>query len=212
MIEYRKHHEAKDLNIESFTKVDFPTKYGHFQLEGFKDSEHPDKEPTLLISKGDIKQGSPLLLRLHSECLTGDVFGSKRCDCGAQLAEALTKIEENGSGAVLYLRQEGRGIGLTNKLRAYQLQDQGMDTVQANQHLGLPVDARRYDIAAEILRQKGVNEVELMTNNPDKVEQLENYGIKVTKRIPVEVGMTAENRDYLKTKKHAMNHLLSEVD
>lgn len=212
LIEYRKHHEAKDLDIESFTKVDFPTKYGHFQLEGFIDNEHPDKEPTLLISKGEIKHGSPLLLRLHSECLTGDVFGSKRCDCGAQLAEALTKIEQNGSGAVLYLRQEGRGIGLTDKLRAYQLQDEGMNTVQANQHLGLPVDARRYDIAAEILRQKGINEVELMTNNPDKVEQLNNYGIKVTKRIPVEVGMTKENKDYLSTKKHEMNHLLSEVD
>ena len=200
------------MGIESFTKVDFPTKYGHFQLEGFRDKKHPEKQPTLLISKGEIKKGEPLLLRLHSECLTGDVFGSKRCDCGAQLAEALTKIEENGSGAVLYLRQEGRGIGLENKLRAYKLQDEGMNTVEANQHLGLPVDARRYNVAAEILRQKGVSEVNLMTNNPDKVNQLENYGIKVTKRIPVEVGMTAENKKYLATKKHEMNHILNEVD
>ncbi|MCT6891909.1 MAG: GTP cyclohydrolase II RibA, partial [Lactobacillus sp.] len=114
--------------------------------------------------------------------------------------------------AVLYLRQEGRGIGLENKLRAYKLQDEGMNTVEANQHLGLPVDARRYNVAAEILRQKGVSEVKLMTNNPDKVAQLENYGIKVTERIPVEVGMTAENKKYLATKKHEMNHILNEVD
>ena len=212
LIAYRKNQENKDLGIESFTKVDFPTKYGHFQLEGFRDTKHPAKQPTLLISKGEIKKGEPLLLRLHSECLTGDVFGSKRCDCGAQLAAALTKIEENGSGAVLYLRQEGRGIGLENKLRAYKLQDEGMNTVEANQHLGLPVDARRYNVAAEILRQKGVSEVNLMTNNPDKVAQLENYGIKVAKRIPVEVGMTEENKKYLATKKHEMNHILNEVD
>ncbi|MBA1393264.1 GTP cyclohydrolase II RibA, partial [Lactobacillus sp. XV13L] len=115
-------------------------------------------------------------------------------------------------GAVLYLRQEGRGIGLENKLRAYQLQDEGMNTVEANQHLGLPVDARRYNIAAEVLRQKGVREVELMTNNPDKVEQLEGFGIKVIKRLPVEVGLTEENKKYLTTKKHVMNHILNEVD
>ncbi|WEV71111.1 GTP cyclohydrolase II [Lactobacillus sp. ESL0785] len=212
LIEYRKRQENKDLAIASVTKVDFPTKYGHFQLEGFKDNKHPEKQPTLLISKGEVKAGEPLLLRLHSECLTGDVFGSKRCDCGAQLAEALTKIEENGSGAVLYLRQEGRGIGLENKLRAYKLQDEGMNTVEANQQLGLPVDARRYNVAGEILRQKGITEVKLMTNNPDKVEQLENFGVKVVERIPMEVGLTEENRQYLSTKKHEMNHILNEVD
>ncbi|MDF7672729.1 GTP cyclohydrolase II [Lactobacillus sp. ESL0701] len=212
LIEYRKRQENKDLTITSVTKVDFPTKYGHFQLEGFRDNKHPEKQPTLLISKGEVKAGEPLLLRLHSECLTGDVFGSKRCDCGAQLAEALTRIEENGSGAVLYLRQEGRGIGLENKLRAYKLQDEGMNTVEANQQLGLPVDARRYNVAGEILRQKGITEVKLMTNNPDKVEQLENFGVKVVERIPMEVGLTEENRQYLSTKKHEMNHILNEVD
>jgi 3,4-dihydroxy 2-butanone 4-phosphate synthase / GTP cyclohydrolase II len=212
LIEYRKYQEKNISNIESFTKVDFPTKYGHFQLEGFRNPIYPEKEPTLLISKGKIKKGQRLLIRLHSECLTGDVFASKRCDCGSQLIEALSKIEANGSGAVLYLRQEGRGIGLENKLRAYKLQDEGMNTVEANQYLGLPVDARNYNIAAEILKQKGISEVELMTNNPDKVQQLESYGIKVVKRIAVEVGMTKENKNYLITKKHQMNHILSEVN
>ncbi|RMC41487.1 GTP cyclohydrolase II [Lactobacillus sp. ESL0233] len=212
LIEYRKFQTQKKLAVESFARVALPTKYGTFQLEGFREHQQLEKEPTLLISKGEIKAGPPLLLRLHSECLTGDVFGSKRCDCGAQLQEALKQIEKNGAGAVLYLRQEGRGIGLMNKLRAYELQDQGMDTVKANQHLGLPVDARSYQLAATILKQKGITEVHLMTNNPDKVAQLENYGIKVSKRIPLEVGMTKENQNYLLTKKHQMNHLLSEVN
>ncbi|MDF7638207.1 GTP cyclohydrolase II [Lactobacillus sp. ESL0791] len=212
LIEYRKRQENKDLQLEAIPQVDFPTKYGHFQLEGFVDRKHSDKQPTLLISRGEIKKDAPLLLRLHSECLTGDTFGSKRCDCGAQLASALQKIEAEGSGAVLYLRQEGRGIGLENKLRAYKLQDEGMNTVEANQHLGLPVDARKYNIAAEILRQKGVTTVRLMTNNPDKVKQLESYGIKVSERIPLEVGLTKENKNYLTTKKHEMNHILTEVN
>ncbi|WEV40040.1 GTP cyclohydrolase II [Lactobacillus sp. ESL0684] len=212
LIEYRKRQEDEDLKVESITKVDFPTKHGHFELEGFENEKQPEKEPTLLISKGDIKPDEPLLLRLHSECLTGDVFGSKRCDCGAQLAESLDKIEANGSGAVLYLRQEGRGIGLANKLRAYKLQDEGANTVEANQKLGFPVDARRYNLAAKILRQKGISEVRLMTNNPDKVAQLEAYGIKVVERVPMEVGLTKENEKYLATKKHQMNHILNEVD
>ena len=207
IIAYRKYQQNQA--IQTITSVKLPTKYGTFQLEAF---DNPDGgEPTLLISKGDLATGDPLLKRLHSECLTGDVFGSKRCDCGPQLEEALRRIERNGRGALIYLRQEGRGIGLANKLRAYALQEQGLDTVQANQHLGLPIDDRNYQIAATILKSKGVSEVRLMTNNPDKIQQLDGYGIKTVERIPLEVGLTSENQHYLLTKKNKLNHLLKEV-
>lgn len=192
------------------TKVALPTKYGNFSLEAFP-SKNPSS-PTLLISKGDLRQAEPLLVRLHSECLTGDILGSKRCDCGAQLAAALQKIEQEGRGAVLYLRQEGRGIGLTNKLRAYKLQEQGLDTVEANTHLGFPADSRNYKAAAEILKKAGSTNIRLMTNNPDKISQLEQYGINVVERVPLETGLAAENKQYLLTKKHKMHHLLSEVN
>jgi len=207
IIAYRKYQQNQA--IQTITSVKLPTKYGTFQLEAF---DNPDGgEPTLLISKGDLATGDPLLKRLHSECLPGDVFGSKRCDCGPQLEEALRRIERNGRGALIYLRQEGRGIGLANKLRAYALQEQGLDTVQANQHLGLPIDDRNYQIAATILKSKGVSEVRLMTNNPDKIQQLDGYGIKTVERIPLEVGLTSENQHYLLTKKNKLNHLLKEV-
>ncbi|WP_203650914.1 GTP cyclohydrolase II [Secundilactobacillus yichangensis] len=196
--------------IEVIADVKLPTKYGTFKLKAFK--TNPDSEPTLLITKGNIHGDEPLLLRLHSECLTGDVFGSKRCDCGAQLAEALKRIEQAGRGAVLYLRQEGRGIGLENKLKAYELQEQGLDTVEANLHLGLPADDRNYGLAAAILRQEGVVTVNLMTNNPDKIQQLEEYGIRVNHRVPLETGLTQENEAYLKTKKNKFHHLLKEVN
>ncbi|GAX07431.1 GTP cyclohydrolase II [Secundilactobacillus silagincola] len=195
--------------IEVIASVELPTKYGDFKLKAFKTSV--DGEPTLLITKGKISGDEPLLLRLHSECLTGDVFGSKRCDCGAQLAESLKRIELAGRGAVLYLRQEGRGIGLANKLKAYELQERGLDTVEANLHLGLPADDRNYGLAAAILRQEGASTVNLMTNNPDKIKQLEQYGIRVNHRIPLEIGLTQENEGYLKAKKNKFHHLLKEV-
>jgi GTP cyclohydrolase II/3,4-dihydroxy-2-butanone 4-phosphate synthase len=196
ILKYREFQE--NAQIKPYATVDLPTAYGHFQLQAFGDGE---KEPNLLISKGDITGKEPLLVRVHSECLTGDVLGSLRCDCGPQLRESLRRIEQAGRGAVIYLRQEGRGIGLTNKLRAYHLQDTGLDTVEANQALGLPADARHYDLAAEILKSKGVKQIELMTNNPDKVKQLQESGIEVVQRIPLEVGLTKENQAYLKTKK-----------
>lgn len=196
--------------IETIANVALPTRYGTFKMKALKTSE--DGEPTLLITKGDLHGTTPLLLRLHSECLTGDVFGSKRCDCGAQLAESLKRIEQAGRGAVLYLRQEGRGIGLANKLKAYELQEQGLDTVEANLHLGLPADDRNYGLAAAILRQEGVTTVNLMTNNPDKIKQLAQYGIRVNQRIPLEAGLTQENEAYLKTKKNKFHHLLREVN
>lgn len=196
--------------IETIANVDLPTIYGTFKLKALKTST--DGEPTLLITKGDLRGQAPVLVRLHSECLTGDVFGSKRCDCGAQLAESLKRIEQAGRGAVLYLRQEGRGIGLANKLKAYELQEQGLDTVEANLHLGLPADERNYGLAAAILRQEGVTTVNLMTNNPDKIQQLEQYGIKINHRVPLEVGLTQENEAYLKTKKNKFQHLLREVN
>ncbi|ARW24409.1 3,4-dihydroxy-2-butanone-4-phosphate synthase [Pediococcus acidilactici] len=195
--------------VKSVAKVNLPTKYGNFNLEAF---ETPNsQEPTLLISKGQLKHADSLLLRLHSECLTGDVFGSLRCDCGDQLIASLQQIEKKGSGAVLYLRQEGRGIGLTNKLKAYMLQEAGLDTVDANLKLGFQADERKYDIAAAILKQKGISKVELLTNNPDKITQLTKYGIHIEKRIPLEMNPNDNNLSYLKTKKQKMHHLLMEV-
>ncbi|NRD13425.1 GTP cyclohydrolase II [Pediococcus acidilactici] len=195
--------------VKSVAKVNLPTKYGNFNLEAF---ETPNsQEPTLLISKGQLKHADSLLLRLHSECLTGDVFGSLRCDCGDQLIASLQQIEKKGSGAVLYLRQEGRGIGLTNKLKAYMLQEAGLDTVDANLKLGFQADEREYDIAAAILKRKGISKVELLTNNPDKITQLTKYGIHIEKRIPLELNPNDNNLSYLKTKKHKMHHLLTEV-
>lgn len=207
IIAYRRYRDAQQ--IQSITTVNLPTRYGDFTLEAFDTGD--DSEPTLLISKGHLAGGEPLLTRLHSECLTGDILGSKRYDCGPQLQEALRRIQRKGRGAVLYLRQEGRGIGLANKLKAYALQEQGLDTVQANQHLGLPIDNRNYEIAAAISKRKGVSKVQLMTNNPDKIHQLAEYGIQTTERVSLEVGLTPENKNYLLTKKRKLNHLLSEV-
>ncbi|USS93707.1 GTP cyclohydrolase II [Fructilactobacillus ixorae] len=196
--------------LRRLAPVQLPTQYGTFQLTAYQTSA--DQEPALLISQGEISAEEPLLLRVHSECLTGDVFGSLRCDCGEQLAAALQTIAAAGHGAVLYLRQEGRGIGLANKLAAYRLQEAGLDTVEANQQLGFAPDERDYELAAAILRDQGVTELDLMTNNPDKLTQLANAGITVRKRIPLEIKPHATNRDYLATKKHKMQHLLREID
>lgn len=194
--------------VQSITQVHLPTKYGDFQLEAFATND--GREPTLLISKGQITPDEPLLLRVHSECLTGDVFGSQRCDCGEQLALALRTIEQAGHGAVLYLRQEGRGIGLANKLRAYKLQEDGYDTVEANEQLGFQPDERHYGLVAAILHQKQVHTVKLLTNNPDKVTQLQNLGLQVT-RESLEVAPQKTDRNYLITKKQKFHHLLKEV-
>lgn len=206
-----KYRDIKDTNfIKEIADVKLPTKYGDFHMKAFKVNEVD--EPTLLVSKGDITKQDTLLFRMHSECLTGDVFGSKRCDCGEQLETALKKIQENDSGAVLYLRQEGRGIGLANKLKAYELQEQGYDTVEANEKLGFKPDEREYGQAAAILNHIGINKVDLMTNNPDKINKLEQLGIEVNQRIPLETTPTKENIHYLETKKTKFHHLLKEVN
>lgn len=187
--------------------VALPTAYGDFQLSLFEDQEQREH---LLLSKGDIKNAEkPLLVRIHSECLTGDVFGSHRCDCGEQLHQAMERIEAEGAGAILYLRQEGRGIGLKNKLRAYQLQENGRDTVEANLELGFQADEREYHFAVEMLRAMQVNRVRLMTNNPDKIQELEKMGIEVVERVPLETSPVKENRNYLRTKKEKFHHLLT---
>jgi GTP cyclohydrolase II len=177
-----------------------PTRHGPFRLLGF-DGDH------LALVRGDLSGAGPVLVRLHSECLTGDVFGSLRCDCGQQLDRALALIAERGRGVLLYLRQEGRGIGLLNKIRAYHLQDGGQDTVEANQALGFADDERDYRMAAEMLGQLGVRTIELITNNPRKVEGLERHGIAVH-RIGLQVGATRENVRYLETKREKLGHLL----
>lgn len=194
--------------VSPISRVKLPTAYGEFSLQDF---ENGDEQPDLLLTYGDVTGQKSLLLRVHSECLTGDVFGSQRCDCGAQLQESMRRIAAAGRGAILYLRQEGRVIGLINKLRAYTLQDQGADTVEANEQLGLPADARRYERAAAILHAQGLTRVCLLTNNPDKVKQLSQAGITITQREPLEVGVTRTNRDYLLAKKHKFHHILNEV-
>ena len=203
--EYRRSHE--ELGLKKTNPVKLPSDYGNFVAYGFLD-EKTGKEH-IAITKGDIKAKN-VLTRIHSECLTGDVLGSKRCDCGSQLHKALKKIEENGQGVLLYLRQEGRGIGLFNKLKAYELQEQGYDTVDANIKLGFPEDMRDYKIAAEMLRKLGVESISLMTNNPDKINQIEKYGIRVEKREPLEIRSNNIDRNYLKIKAIRMGHELKE--
>ncbi len=191
---------------EELLTVKLPTRYGDFDLTLF---EEEGKEH-LLLSKGDIRgTDEPVLVRLHSECLTGDVFGSHRCDCGEQLHEAMRMIQAEGKGAILYLRQEGRGTGLKNKLRAYQLQENGRDTFEANVELGFGPDERDYHFAASMLDSFGIKTVKLITNNPDKIEKLNSFGINVAERIAVEIEPVPENQKYLKTKKEKFNHLLS---
>lgn len=195
------------LAITSDLHVSLPTKFGQFDLTLFEDKEQKEH---ILLSKGDIRNAQePLLLRIHSECLTGDIFGSHRCDCGEQLEAAMRKIEENGSGAILYLRQEGRGIGLKNKLKAYKLQESGVDTYDANVQLGFQPDERSYAFAYKILHSLGIQSVQLLTNNPEKINQLKALGLKVANRIPIEINTPKETKYYLKTKKEKFHHLLS---
>ena len=180
-----------------------PTDHGDFRIRVFHEENGLDH---VALTLGDMDGPDPVLVRVHSECLTGDAFGSLRCDCGPQLDSALRQIAERGWGALIYLRQEGRGIGLHAKIQAYHLQDHGADTLDANLKLGLPADARNYEIAAEILQSIGVNRISLLSNNPDKVQQLEKHGINVEERMPILAGIGDQNRGYLKTKLERMGH------
>ena len=183
--------------------------YGTFRLFGFESSDK--SEGVIVLVRGDLRAEEAPLVRIHSQCLTGDVFGSGRCDCGAQLHLALEKIAASGAGVLIYQLQEGRGIGLMNKLLAYELQDSGHDTVEANRHLGFEADHRNYDLCADVLRSIGVTSVRLMSNNPQKIEALERAGIRVAERVPIEIPPSDGTKNYLKTKKAKLGHLLSKV-
>ncbi|MBS4219907.1 bifunctional 3,4-dihydroxy-2-butanone-4-phosphate synthase/GTP cyclohydrolase II [Bacillus sp. FJAT-49711] len=204
LILYRHEHEQL---VKREASVKLPTSFGEFQMIGY--SNELDGKEHVAIVKGSAAKDEAPLVRIHSECLTGDIFHSKRCDCGPQLAQSLVMIEEEGRGIVLYMSQEGRGIGLLNKLKTYELQEQGYDTVEANVKLGFPPEMREYGLCAQMLRDLGITEVRLMTNNPEKIEGLETYGIKVVERVPIEIPAVEENRQYLMTKKEKMNHILA---
>lgn len=202
--DYRKKHEKL---VQREAVVNMPTKYGDFKAYGYVNKLNGEHHVALV--KGDIGDGKDLLCRVHSECLTGDAFGSMRCDCGQQLASAMMQVEKEGRGIVLYMRQEGRGIGLINKLKAYELQDRGMDTLDANLALGFPGDMREYFIGAQILKDLGAKELRLLTNNPDKVYQLSDFGMEIVERVPIQMDANEIDLKYLKTKQKRMGHLLN---
>lgn len=200
----------KEQLVEKGVEVDMPTEYGHFRLIPFRQKNNGLEH--IAIIKGDVSDGTPVLVRVHSSCATGDIFGSLRCDCGEQLHEAMKMIEREGTGAVVYLNQEGRGIGLMEKIKAYKLQEQGLDTVEANIHLGHQADERDYGVGAQILNLLGIKKMKLMTNNPVKRIGLEGYGLEVVENVPIEVAPNDYNKFYMHTKKARMGHDLHKVD
>ncbi len=203
LIEYRL---KRDSLIEEVVRVDMPTLYGHFKMIAFRE-KHTQNEHIALV-KGEWEKDEPVLVRVHSSCFTGDILGSLRCDCGEQLHQALQMVEAEGRGVVLYMNQEGRGIGLMNKLRAYKLQEEGMDTVEANLHLGFPMDKRDYGVGAQILRYLNVTKLRLISNNPRKRAGLVGYGLEIVESVPIQVQPNAHNERYLQTKRDKLGHLL----
>ena len=203
MIAYRL---QKESIVEKGEEVDMPTEWGHFRLIPFRQKSNGLEHMALI--KGEWRQDEPVLVRVHSSCMTGDILGSKRCDCGEQLHKAMQKIEKEGRGVIVYMQQEGRGIGLMNKIAAYKLQEQGLDTVDANVHLGFKPDERDYGCGAQILRMLGVQKMRLMTNNPVKRVGLEGYGLEIVENVPIETTPNEYNLRYLKTKQERMGHLL----
>ncbi len=224
LMEYVKKHRLKIITIadliiyrrktesiiERVTEVELPTRFGSFKAITYMSTI--TKENHLALVKGDISGDKPVLVRVHSECLTGDVFGSLRCDCGDQLTDAMKRIEKEGRGVFLYMRQEGRGIGFINKMKAYSLQDNGMDTVEANQALGFPPDLRDYGTGAEILADLGIRKIRLLTNNPKKISGIEGFGLTIVERVPIQPGHNDRNLRYLKTKKEKLGHMLEFSD
>jgi 3,4-dihydroxy 2-butanone 4-phosphate synthase/GTP cyclohydrolase II len=206
LIEYRRRH---DKLVERVVEVDFPTKFGHFRLVHYRDIL--TNQNHLAVVKGDVATTDPVMVRVHSQCITGDIFGSLRCDCGDQLGNSMQMIEKEGRGVLLYMRQEGRGIGLANKLLAYHLQDNGKDTVEANLALGFQPDLRDYGIGAQILRDLGIRKIRLITNNPKKVIGLKGYNLEIVERIPIEIPATPKSFKYLQTKRDKLGHLI-EID
>ena len=195
--------------IERVAEANLPTEFGCFRIVGFR--EKLSGEEFVALVKGELDQQTPTLVRIHSQCLTGDVFQSTKCDCGRQLKSAMKLIDEEGLGAIIYQQQEGRGIGIMNKIRAYALQDAGMDTVEANISLGFEADLRQYDSCVEIIRQLGLKRIRIMSNNPDKIEALRDAGLEVVERIPMEFEPHARSLEYLKTKKEKLGHMLDEL-
>ncbi len=203
LIEYR---IKRDSLIEEIVRVDMPTRFGHFKLIAFQEKGTSNEH--LALIKGDWKEDEPVMVRVHSSCFTGDILGSLRCDCGEQLHKAMQIVEEEGKGAILYMNQEGRGIGLLNKLKAYRLQEEGMDTVEANLHLGFQMDQRDYGVGAQILRHLGIHKLRLISNNPKKRVGLVGYGLEVVDNIPLQIDSNPHNERYLQTKKDKLGHVL----